>query len=268
MLSRVCLLSAVLLAAAVSARAAAPDHANLAYLRDAAHETVALTSSPLGWERPEWLQAGGVAGGAVVLYAAADIPLRRAALRNQSRVADGFADVGRGFGNGLYIAPAMGAFYLAGEAREDRRLRRASLDALESLALSGLFVTVLKTTTGRERPEAGRGRGSWTGPSLSNSHNSFPSGHSSDAFSVATIFATEYADVPGVVPGAYALAALTGASRVYHDQHWASDVFVGGALGYFTAKAIARAHADKDGRWTFRAYPLGGGAGAFVARRF
>jgi membrane-associated phospholipid phosphatase len=255
-------------ALAAPARADGPDHANLDYVKDVLHETGAIATSPLRWERSDWYEAGAVVGIAGGLYAGADVWAQHAALRNQSRVADRFADVGRGFGNGLYPGAALAVAYLGGEAAKDKRLRRASLDALESMAISGLFVTGSKFLAGRSRPYVGVGRGDWDGPSGSNAQYSIPSGHSAVAFSVATTFATEYGDVPGVAPAAYALAVLTALSRVYNNQHWASDVFVGGAVGYFTAKTVARAHAGKDGRWTFSAFPLERGAGAAAAWRF
>ena len=264
----------VLLAAlAAPARAAvanppAPDHADASYAKDVLVQTGRIASSPLRWERTDWYEAGAVAGIAGGLYAGADVWAQHAALRNQSGVADGFANVGRGFGDGLYVVPALAATYLAGEGLHDRRLRRAALDAIESLAISGLFVTGTKVLVGRSRPYLGVGRGDWDGPSTRNSQYSIPSGHSAAAFSVATTFATEYGDVPGVAPAAYALATLTGLSRVYNNQHWSSDVFAGAALGYFMAKSIARAHKDKDGRWSFQAFPLQRGAGAAVVWRF
>jgi membrane-associated phospholipid phosphatase len=262
--------SAVLLllaALAAPARADGPDHANLDYLKDVLHETGAVVSSPLRWERSDWYEAGAVVGAGFGLYAGVDIWAQHAALRSQSGVADGFATAGRVFGDGLYVVPALGALYLAGEGAHDRRLRRASLDAFESFAISGLILTGTKALAGRNRPYSAD-RGDWDGPSLSNKQYSFPSGHSAAAFSVATTFATEYGDVPGVAPAAYALATLTALSRVYNNQHWASDVFIGGALGYFTAKTVARAHAGKDGRWTFSAYPLERGGGGAVAWRY
>lgn len=248
--------------------AAAPDHADASYLKDAVSQTVRIATSPAHWERSDWLEAGGVAAVAAGFYAGADVWAQHAALRNQSRVADGFATVGRDFGNGFYTVAAAGGAYLVGEKIRDRRLRRASLDAVESLAISGLFVTGIKVVAGRDRPYVGEGRGTWNGPSTSESRYSFPSGHSAAAFSVATAYATEYGDVPGVAPAAYGLATLTGVSRVYNDRHWASDVFVGAALGYFTAKSIARAHRDSDEGWSLRVFPAERGAGAIVVRRF
>jgi membrane-associated phospholipid phosphatase len=260
--------AALLTALAVPSRADAPDHANSDYLKDVVRETGAIGASPLHWERADWYEAGAVVGVAGGLYAGADVWAQHAALRNQSGVADRFADVGRGFGNGLYTVPALAAAYAGGELSDDKRLRRASLDAVESLAISGLFVTGTKVLAGRNRPYVGAGRGDWDGPSSSNDQYSFPSGHSAAAFSIATTFAVEYGDVPGVAPGAYALAALTALSRVYNNKHWASDVFVGGALGYFTARSVARAHAGKDKRLTWAAFPAPRGAGAAVTWRF
>jgi membrane-associated phospholipid phosphatase len=270
------LLSAALLTAP-AARAAdapaqapsqAPTHANLEYAKTAARDAGSIASSPLRWEKSDWLEAGAVAGTAVGLYAAADPWARDAFGRGHGRVADRFAILGRTFGDGFYTVPLLAAAYGAGEYRHDRRLRRASLDAVEALAISGLFVTGIKMTAGRARPFYGRGRGDWTGPSSDNAHYSFPSGHTSDAFAVATVLATEYADVPGLAPAAYGLAILTGLSRVYHDQHWTSDAFVGGALGYFTAKAVTRRHRDPDGRWAVVPVLLEKGGGLSVALRF
>ena len=267
-LSRTLAVFSLLAALAVPAFAVGPDHANLDYLKDVVRETVSISTSPLGWERKDWYMAGAVVGTAGAIYAGGDVWAQHATQRNQSSVADRFADVGRGFGNGFYIVPAVVVVYLSGEAARDKRLRRASLDALESLAISGLFVTGSKYLAGRSRPYVGVGRGDWDGPSGSNAQYSIPSGHSAAAFSVATTFATQYGDVPGVEPAAYSLAALTGLSRIYNNQHWFSDVFVGAALGYFTAKSVARAHSGKDKRLTFSAFPLERGAGASVVWRF
>jgi len=37
---------------------------------------------------------------------------------------------------------------------------------------------------------------------------------------------------------AYGIATLTALSRVNDNAHWASDIFFGAVIGYFTAKAI------------------------------
>jgi hypothetical protein len=44
----------------------------------------------------------------------------------------------------------------------------------------------------------------------------------------------------------YIPAFITGFSRMYHNKHWASDVFMGAAIGYFTTKFITDQHKQKD----------------------
>lgn len=64
------------------------------------------------------------------------------------------------------------------------------------------------------------------------SHNSFPSGHTATAFMTATMLHKEYEGrSPWFSIGGYALATLTGVSRVLNNRHWMTDVFAGAAIG-------------------------------------
>jgi membrane-associated phospholipid phosphatase len=67
---------------------------------------------------------------------------------------------------------------------------------------------------------------------LLRSNGSFPSGHSIGAFSVATVIARRYGNHRWVPYVAYGGAALIGFSRLTLSAHFASDVFMGCALGY------------------------------------
>ena len=79
------------------------------------------------------------------------------------------------------------------------------------------------------------------GPSLSNSGAvSFPSGHTTVAFGVATVIATEYADKPAIPIIAYTLAGLVGLSRINDNEHWASDIIFSAPLGWAVGKLVAR----------------------------
>jgi membrane-associated phospholipid phosphatase len=265
-------LCALFLSAAPAARAAAPsssaDRLSVPYLKNAARDAAGIAASPARWERRDWLAAGGVLGGAAVLYAGADLEARKAVRRNRSWEATRGAAFARSFGDGLYLVPALGAAYLGGAAGDDRRLRRTALEGAEALGVSELFVGALKMTAGRSRPFEDRGRGDWHGPSSTNARWSFPSGHTSAAFSVAAVVAGEYGDRAFVPPLAYGLAALTGLSRVYDDKHWASDVFVGGALGYFSAQAVLRRWKARESRVTLVPLLDGSRAGVLATARF
>ena len=63
----------------------------------------------------------------------------------------------------------------------------------------------------------------------SKSRDSFPSGHTAAAFSGASFLHRRYGPWYGVP--AYALAGLTGYSRVNADKHFVDDVIVGASIG-------------------------------------
>ena len=80
-------------------------------------------------------------------------------------------------------------------------------------------VTTLKQITNQVRPDG-------------SADNSFPSGHTANAFFGATILAKEYADKSLLIAiGGYSVAAATGALRILNNRHWASDVLVGAGIG-------------------------------------
>jgi membrane-associated phospholipid phosphatase len=113
---------------------------------------------------------------------------------------------------------------------------------VESFVLTGVFVQALKNGTGRHRPYTNDPPHTWDGPGIHGSaETSFPSGHASSAFAVATVIASEYDNY--VVPAfAYSVAAITALNRVWHNAHWPSDTFVGSAIGYFTGKTVVASH--------------------------
>ncbi len=76
-------------------------------------------------------------------------------------------------------------------------------------------------------------------PNNANSYTSFPSGHTSSAFSGATFIHKKYG-LKYAIP-AYIGAIYTGYSRVYAKKHYIHDVIAGALLGsgltwYFTSK--------------------------------
>jgi undecaprenyl-diphosphatase len=118
----------------------------------------------------------------------------------------------------------------------------------EVLMTSGGWAAFLKATTGRERPLEREERISdWEGPDYlpgTERHGlrSFPSGHASRAWAIATVLAHRYPR-HGVVPVlGYATATAVSYSRMVLRAHWLSDVVVGGLIGYGCAMQVLSAH--------------------------
>jgi membrane-associated phospholipid phosphatase len=223
------------------------DSINGKYLKGYFVDTGKILASPLHWEARDWLKVGVVVGVTGSLFLIDD-KVKNFAQSHKSAVASKFATVGNDLGNPLFTLPPVGAFYLYGYLADDAKARRTSLLAIESFAISGVLTNGLKMLAQRHRPNTGDSSTTWGGPKLSLSNLSFCSGHTSSAFSLATVFADQYKDNPYIPPIAYGLATLTGLSRIYSNAHWSSDAFFGAALGYFVSKAVLSYHKeDKKG---------------------
>src|SRR6185295_14101617 len=100
-----------------------------------------------------------------------------------------------------------------------------------------IVTTALKEATQRARPLDGRNRSRFfIGGS------SFPSGHSMQAWAVATVFANEYHDHLAVQIAAYGIAATVSVSRFTVLRHYLSDALVGSAIGYGIGRYVYHAH--------------------------
>lgn len=131
-----------------------------------------------------------------------------------------------------------GAFYGAGWLTDSEKARRIGGVGAAALAVNGLATWGLKSAAGRSRPFTDGGPGRWNGGG-GYANASFPSGHTSMAFTMAAVVAEEY-ESPAVDFLAYGLAGTVGASRIHQDQHWASDVVAGAALGLLVGKGVSR----------------------------
>ena len=132
-----------------------------------------------------------------------------------------------------------GAFYVGGLATHNRRARETGLLSAEALIDTGIVTRVLKFATQRPRPNDDNGRGRFfTGG------NSFPSGHSSTVWSVATVIAYEYQKNPWIKYGAYAAATAVSMSRYSGRNHFLSDIVVGSAIGFGIGRFVYRKHHD------------------------
>lgn len=66
-------------------------------------------------------------------------------------------------------------------------------------------------------------------------HNSFPSGHTTIAFTGAELLRQEYGTAIGWA--GYAVASAEAFLRVYNNKHWLGDVLAGAGIGVLSARA-------------------------------
>lgn len=67
---------------------------------------------------------------------------------------------------------------------------------------------------------------------------SFPSGHSSASFTIATLLTLRYPGEPWIVAGSYLYATVTSLGRLYWGVHYPSDVLCGMLIGAGSAALI------------------------------
>jgi len=197
-------------------------------------------TGPARWGKKEWMTFGGVVIGGTVLYIY-DGQIRNFFQAHRTPGTDKISKYGfEPWGSGIYTLPLLGGFYLYGLSAHNTKVRQVAMAGTQAFIMGGLSVEVLKVLFGRHRPyqDVPPNHKLWTGPFGSLGYNSMPSGHTTVAFSVATVFASVYKDKPWVGILSYGIASGVALSRLNNDKHWASDVFIGAALGFAVGKTV------------------------------
>ena len=204
-------------------------------------DTWHVLSSPTRWNEKDWLLAGVGTGAVVATGAWVDKPLQRDLQKHRSKSNDDFAKAVQPLGAGYSFA-VLGAFELEGMVFHDDRSRAVAQDGLaSSIVAAGIITPSLKEIVGRSRPKQDRGPHDFHSFS---SNSSFPSGHATQAFAVASVIA-EHHDSPLVKIGAYGTAAVVGYARMEQNAHWASDVLAAALIGTVVGRTLVHFNHDK-----------------------
>jgi membrane-associated phospholipid phosphatase len=137
------------------------------------------------------------------------------------------------FGGGSAIA-ALGVGYLAGGVGTKHVCGRAFEAAGEAMLITGS----LKFLTGRMRPrQSGNDPDEFRGPG--SGYGSFPSGHTSNAFALASVLAYEHPKRRWLY---YGLATGVGLARLQQRAHYLSDVVAGATIGIYAGRSAVTGH--------------------------
>lgn len=214
-------------------------------LRRYARDAKDLTLAPLRWDRAAWLRFGEATAAVAVVYAA-DQHIYDSVQRHRTSFSDRFAKDITPFG-GRRALDISALMIIIGAWRHDATLRDAGRDSLESEIWAGGVVTpLLKRGFGRARPVQMEGAHSFY--PFSSGHQSFPSGHATNAFAFATAIAAHYDNwiVPTVV---YSIATGVAVSRVNDRAHFPADVVAGALIGRAVAKGVVARHQTRRVTW-------------------
>ncbi len=222
------------------------DKLNKEFLLNFGDDFVDVLVSPKNWKGGDFLSLSAVLGAGLLLYSV-DQDIQQWAQDHRSSSSEDIFKGITNLGNGVVLIGLMTALYVSGEVSDNNSLRMTALLSLESWLTTGIIVRGLKSVVGRARPWTGESSHSFHPFSTRSRFASFPSGHASSAFAVATVIADQskkvYIDIL-----AYSLATMAAFSRVHLDKHWASDILVGSAIGYFVAKKISALDRNRDSK--------------------
>src|SRR5690349_20309697 len=151
----------------------------------------------------------------------------------QVRASQWISNAGSVYGLGA----AATTFYLIGRKKNNYRARETGLLSAEAMINSIIVEGALKGITQRGRPLDGHERSEFF-----DGGSSFPSGHATQTWAIATVIAHEYRDRPAVQIAAYGVATAVSVARFTGHKHYLSDVVAGSAMGFGIGRYVYGAH--------------------------
>jgi membrane-associated phospholipid phosphatase len=196
----------------------------------------AIVTSPFHMSTPDAIAWGLIGAGTAALI----VTDRRsaAALPNTVDQISISKDVSN-LGAVYTVLPITVGMYVGGAIAHNAKARETGVLGGEAIVDTLIDVEVLKLIFQRPRPYEDNGRGTFF-----HGGASFPSGHAAESWALASVVAHEYNKNILIPITAYGLASLVSFSRLSGQQHFASDILFGGAMGWFTGRYVFKTHED------------------------
>jgi len=165
------------------------------------------------------LLIGGAASGIVAPF---DHDIRdQVGMHGQSSAV---GEVGSVLGGAAVVAPAVVGLLIGGHYSKNDRFHSFTYSLAQGAVIDQGLIQGLQFAVGRTRPDG-------------ESH-SFPSGHASTSFVIATVAARYYGKKAGII--GYSAATFIAFARARENKHWASDLTAGATLGYIVGSSVCR----------------------------
>ncbi|MCX5782563.1 MAG: phosphatase PAP2 family protein [Elusimicrobia bacterium] len=207
-------------------------------------ETNEFIKQPAKWRGNDYIKLGVITAG-TILVMQADKQIRDEVLKDRRYDNSFVIEGGRMWGE-WYSAPLLaGAFALHGWINKNNSSKKIGFELIQAAIYSSAITQVVKISIGRARPYMNEGAFSYKPFNLNSDYSSLPSGHTANAFAVSTVLSKNI-DNSFWKAAVYLPAACTAVSRVYEDQHWASDCFLGAAIGYLCGSWVVDHHDQKE----------------------
>jgi membrane-associated phospholipid phosphatase len=134
------------------------------------------------------------------------------------------------------MAAAAAGLYGVGVLKDDAHARETGILSGEALADSVIVEEAAKAIFRRERPLYNNAAGGFF---VSGANSSFPSSHSTIAWTLAGVMTAQYPS-KWMQFGAYSVASSISLTRVLGQEHFPTDVLVGVATGWLIARYVTR----------------------------
>ena len=147
-----------------------------------------------------------------------------------SQFADNFFEFGEVLGSAVYPLAASALFMTLSGNRKTSTMKAFGSDMIRAHFFNGLVTVSMKGLINRTRPNG--------------ASYSYPSGHTSTAFTTAGVINHHYGPKWGIP--AFVLAGYVGLSRLQENKHYATDIIAGAVIGtYISYKISNRKNSDE-----------------------